>query len=193
MQPRSALLLAFALVLGCGSSDNQGGGGSLDCAWLTGDNCWKSTTSAAQSCLPASDAQGTFSADNATCTYATGHVVTFTPPLTLPLPDDPTWNFTVAASGQTCLHYEQKANGDLSLTVGNQTFTEGASGAMGVRFTCPDGTSYVNANAFDLFSCPEGLNGMPGCGWSSSDSSVSFSLIGTSGSSGMPIFDCTKP
>ncbi len=67
-------LFAAATIAGCGSS-SKGSGGTLDCAWLAGDNCWKTTASAALSCLPPADATGTLSADNATCTYATGQVV----------------------------------------------------------------------------------------------------------------------
>jgi hypothetical protein len=180
------------MVLGCGSSgDNGGGSGSLDCAWLAGDNCLKATGNVAQSCLPPSTATGTMSADGATCTYASGQVVTFTPALTFPIPDSQTWNFTVSSAGQTCLHYQETAGGDFSLTVEGQTFTTAATGATGIRFTCPDGTSYANSNAFSLLSCPGGFDSIPGSAWSGSDSSVSLTLTGMS-SSDLPVFDCGK-
>lgn len=185
--------MAVAMVFGCGSSGDSGGGsGSLDCKWLAGDNCLKATGNAAQGCLPPSTATGTMSADGATCTYASGQVVTFTPALTFPIPDSPTWNVTVTSAGQTCLHYQETAGGDFSLTVGGQTFTTAATGAIGIRFTCPDGTSYANSNALNLLSCPGGFTAMPGSAWSSSDSSVSLTLTGMS-SSDLPVFDCSKP
>ena len=91
-----------AVGINCGSSG--GPSGTLDCAWGAGDNCWKTTASAAQSCLPSPSETGTFSADRSTCTYATGPVVTFTPPLTLPVPTSgATWNFTVANGATPCL------------------------------------------------------------------------------------------
>jgi len=47
MRVHVVLLAAGAMSLGCGSSSEQIGG-TLDCAWLEGDNCWKSTAEAAQ-------------------------------------------------------------------------------------------------------------------------------------------------
>ena len=43
------------------------------------------------------------SADDATCTYASGAVVTFTPPLVFPISTDTNWNFTISNGGQDCL------------------------------------------------------------------------------------------
>jgi hypothetical protein len=194
MHTRLALLGSVALAFGCGSSDGQGGG-NLDCAWLEGNNCWKSTTSAAETCLPPSDTYGTFSADNATCTYASGHVVTFTPPMSLPIVDgnSQAWDFTVTAAGKTCLHYQRTSNDEVTFTVGDQTYREGTSGAMGWQVTCPDGTRYANSNALELFGCPNGLDGMPGNAYGDSDTSLSFSLLGTSSSSNLSLFDCRKP
>ena len=79
------LVLSVVLAACSSSSSNN----NLTCQYLGGDNCFKVTASAAASCLPASTETGTFSADHSTCTYATGDVVTFTPPLTLPLPQQP--------------------------------------------------------------------------------------------------------
>ncbi len=109
-----------------------------------------------------------------------------------PLADFPSWNFTVTSGAQTCMQYQTNATGDFTLTVQGQVFATSAYGAMGARYTCPDGSSYTASNAFDLFNCPEGLTGSPGSSWSSSSSSVSFSLIGTdaSSSSALPVFDC---
>lgn len=190
--------MTVAMMLGCGSSSDSGGGGAatLDCAWLAGDNCWKATANAAKACLPASTSSGTLSADNATCTYPTGQVVSFTPALTLPLPNSFNWNFTVTANGQTCMRFQETAAGGLTLTVGSQTFTQTTVGTLGIRFTCPDGTSYSNPNAFDLLNCPAGFEGMPGTGYSDTSTSANLSLLSTASSttsSSLPVFDCNKP
>jgi hypothetical protein len=186
--------------LGCGSGGGGGGGGGggavLDCAFLAGDNCWKTTASAATSCLPPETESGTLSADNKTCTYASGAVVTFATPLVVPPPNNPTWNFTVNAGGQECLHYEEATT--FKLTVGGQTVTEGSSGTLGLRISCPDGKSYTAANAFDLLSCGDDagatFGGLPGSAWSFSGSRLIFGLLSTSSSSSneLQVFDCGK-
>ncbi|HVY39122.1 MAG TPA: hypothetical protein VHM31_14350 [Polyangia bacterium] len=193
------LVVSVAWALGCGGS-SSGGGKTLDCAYLGGDNCWKTTAASAASCLPPESETGTLSADGKTCTYASGTVVTFTPALVLPLPanGNQTWNFTVtAAGGAMCLSYKDDGNGGITLNVQGQTVKEGATGSLGVSLTCPDGTTYSNANAFALFSCPDAglLGGLPGAAWSDTSTSVSLSLLATSSSGsfdGQPVFNCQK-
>jgi hypothetical protein len=185
-------------VVGLGCSGGSGGSSaSLDCAYLASDNCWKTTASAATSCLPPSSEIGVLSANNATCTYASGDVITFDAPLVFPIPDSPNWKFTITTgTGQTCLHYEDTTAG-LSLTVQGQAVTERLSGQQGLTLACPDGTSYTNSNALELLSCGDDggvfFGGLPGDSWSSSnDVSVSFGLIGTSTTSSdeLPLFNC---
>ena len=190
------LVVSVAWALGCGGSSN---GKSLDCAYLASDNCWKTTAASATSCLPAESEVGTLSADGKTCTYASGTVVTFTPALVLPLPTNGNhaWNFTVtAAGGAMCLAYKDDGNSAITLTVQGQTVKESAAGGLGVALTCPDGTSYSNSNAFSLFDCPDAglLGGLPGTGWSSTDTSVSLSFLAATSSSdtGLPVFNCQK-
>lgn len=191
-------LLCVAAALGC--SGGSSGGNSLSCAYLAGDNCWKTTAAQATSCLPASSEVGTLSADGKTCTYASGAVVTFASALALPIPVDGTasWNFTVTgADGQPCLAYKDDPNVGITLTVQGQTVKETEPGGLSVAMACPDGTTYSNSNAFTLFSCPDAglFGGLPGDAWSSSDTSVSLGLMATSsGSDGsLPVFDCQKP
>jgi hypothetical protein len=198
-------LLAFGL--GCSSGSGGGGGAALDCAWLASDNCWKTTAAQATSCLPPSGESGVFDSTHKTCTYASGAVITFDSALTLPVSSagssDTVWKFTVTNGGQPCLRYVSDTNGNITLVVAGQTFTEGSDGPLGIRVTCPDGTAYANANALDLLSCDSGFfGGLPGDAWSSSDTSVSFSLINTmlasadasaSSSEGVPIFTCNTP
>ena len=191
----SLWLGCLAAGLGCGSS---GSGAPLDCAWLAGNNCYKTTVAAAASCLPPATETGVLNANNSTCTYASGAVVTFTPALTVPIPfgnDNMQWNFTVTNGGKTCLHYQENQAG-LSVTVGADTVTEGSGGGLSLKITCPGGMSYSNGNAFNLLSCDADggsfFGGLPGSTWSSSDTSVSFGLVGTSDPASTPVFDCSK-
>jgi hypothetical protein len=190
------LLLAPALLMSmaaCSSSSNSGGAGAggLDCAWLAGDNCYKQTVAVTASCLPASADQGVLSQDGTTCTYPSGHVVTFDSPLVIPPPMDPIWKFTVTYQGQTCLRVDGSPQSRFSVTTSAGTFTENVSG-LGVDVTCPDGHGVSNSNALDLLSCDGGLAIFPGTEWGSSNTSVSFGLLGTGGSP-THVFDCAKP
>lgn len=197
MRQLAVVLLGSLLAagLGCSGSSDAGDDGSLTCEWLAGDNCWKQTANQATSCLPPESESGVLSADNSTCTYPSGAVVTFTPPLVFPLQSNPTWNFTITTGGQPCLHYED-SNGGFELTVADQTVSEGLSGAMGMRITCPDGVTHSTSNALGLLGCDSdsGLffGGLPGNSWSSGTTSVSFSLLGA-GPSALQMFDCVRP
>jgi hypothetical protein len=191
--------LLLAVGLGC-SGGTGGSSAGLDCAYLASDNCWKTTASMATSCLPPASEIGVLSANNGTCTYASGDVVTFDAPLVFPIPDSPNWKFTITTgTGQVCLHYEDTSAG-LSLTVQGQAVTERLSGLQGLTLACPDGTSYTNSNAFDLLNCSDDggalFGGLPGDSWSSSNNvGVSFGLIGTSTTSSdeLPLFNCQQP
>jgi hypothetical protein len=179
-----------SLSAGC-SSDPP-----LDCAWLASDNCWKMTASAAITCLPDSTTSGTFSADNKTCTYASGAVVTFATPVTLPPPTSPTWDFTLTNGGQTCLRYVE-TDSSIMLTVSGKTFSEGPMGSMGLAVSCPDGQRFSTSNAFNLLACGGNLfgGGLPGNTTFTSSTSVSFGLLGTSTASdqSLTVFDCHTP
>jgi len=165
----------------------------IDCDWLTGDNCWKTTGSQAIACLPPPAETGTLSADNTSCTYASGIRVTFAAPIVLPVPDGPTWNFTVTgANGEACLHFEQSTAQGMKLVVAGQTAQETIVGGVDLTVTCPDGVRYRAPNALDLVVCPTGLNGLPGLSWVSSDTSLSVALQGVSADS-LQAFDCRKP
>lgn len=198
MRPSSIVLVAVVVGMGCSSGGGGSGGAasaSLDCAWLAGDNCWKSSLAEAAACLPPKTETGTLSADMKTCTYASGPVVTFDAALTLPLPADPTWSFTVTSSGQPCLRYQDAANAGFTVSVNGRAFTETSSG-LGLRVTCPDGKAYANSNAFDLLNCPTDggfLGDLPGNSWSDSTTSVSFTLINGANGMSASAFSCSKP
>ena len=190
------MIVVVGLAVGAGAAGCGGNSASLDCAWLASENCWKTTASMAVSCLPPEAEQGVLSADNGTCTYASGATVTFEPPLQLPLPDDPVWNFTVTgADGQTCMHFQKATSGSFTLDVGGQTYKESVSSG-GLEATCPDGSSYVLplADVSKIFNCPGDYVSLPGHGWSSSDTGASFYLVGTSSTSshGLYVFSCDK-
>lgn len=184
-------LILGLLAIGCG-----GGGSSdksLDCAYLASDNCWKTTATDGTSCLPAAGAMGTLSADNASCTYATGQTIMFTPALVLPLATGfKDWNFTVTTDGQDCLHYEENSGG-FALTASADTVTETLTGTSGIDLTCPDGTSYANPNALALLNCPGGsAGGLPGNTTNSTSTSVTFALINTGSTQAITAFDCSR-
>ncbi len=189
---RVVLIVAGVLGVGFGCGDS-GGGSTLDCAWLAGDNCWKATADEAAACLPPTTETGVLSADGKTCTYASGAQVTFTPALVLPVPNNADWNFTITNGGADCLHFENTTG--LKLVVSGHTVTEGRSGAAGIQISCPDGTRYANANALDLLGCNAdasvSFGGLPGNSWSTSSTSVSVGLVGTSASS-LPLFKCQR-
>lgn len=192
---RAAPLAAGALaLLACGGSSSSPGGPPLDCAWLAGSaNCWKSTGAAASGCLPASSATGKLSADLKSCTFTTGQVVTFDPALTLPLPQNPSFNFSVTSGGAACFAFVQPDQKDFSETTSAGTVSVSAGGASEI-VTCPDGSSASASvqQALQDLSCDAGaFGGLPGTSWSSSSTSVSFSLLGAGSGGVLPVFDCS--
>jgi hypothetical protein len=182
------IMLVLSLAACSGDSEPAG---SLDCAYLaSSDNCWKTTASAAASCLPAANTIGVLAADNQSCTYASGQVITFATALTLPLPDDMEWDFTVTTNGEPCLHYSD-SRGRLELTVGGDTVREELVG-QGLELTCPDGSAFANSNAIELLSCPDSNFGdLPGYTSGSGATSVSFGLLNT-GMDTLDVFECQR-
>ena len=186
---RACLATCVALAAAAGCSDPD----TLTCAWLASpDNCWSTTALMATACLPPNSESGMFSADNATCTYASGYNVDFTPALVLPLPDDPPWNFTVidANSGQVCAHYEESGP-NAKLVVNGQTVSVSASG-LSETIRCPDGKSVTSSNALNLLSCPGSVGALPGHFIGYADTSVSFAVVGTMDAQSLSLFDCSK-
>jgi hypothetical protein len=195
MRSVSIAMAVVAVGFGCGGSSGGGSSSStLDCAWFASDNCWKTTADEALACLPPTTETGVLSADNKTCTYASGAQVTFTPALVFPLPLSPAWNFTITNGGADCLHFENPNDG-FKLVVKGHTVTEMRSGPAGLSVSCPNGTTYVNTNALSLFNCdPDGglsLAGFPGEASFSTSTSVSVGLVGTTHDS-LPLFDCQR-
>jgi hypothetical protein len=192
---------AVGFGVGCSSSSSDATSGALDCAWVAGDNCWKTTVSAAASCTPPPSEFGTLSPDNSTCTYPSGEVIAFNPPLDLDLQTSDLPNmplqFTITTStGQTCLWFEQAADGAVNLAVQGQLITESFTGSTAETIGCSDGTSYMTSDLYDLLACSAdgSFNDLPVDGWSSDTTGASLTLFGASATlpNGLQIFDCLQ-
>jgi hypothetical protein len=167
---------------------------------LSGNNCWKTTLEPAKACLPAkTDPPGKLSADNTTCTFANGTIVTFDSPLALPIPQGsmPAWNFSVTNNGGPCLRVQQSdATHEVVTSAAGTVRVAGDANTFNIA--CPDGTSYSSSTG-DVFSllatCDAGLlAGLPAVVDSSpSMTNAIASLLGVGGAEGsLQAFDCTK-
>jgi hypothetical protein len=187
-----SLSSSAALVVACGTSGSSSGSpaGTLDCNWLTGPNCYKSTLSPALGCLPDPNAKGTMSADGKTCTYAGGQVIAFDNPVKLPLASKALLTFTVTSGGTQCLKVNQATNG-FTVTTSAGSFVWTSDGGA-VSATCPDGSSYAasEASALKALACASKVMNSPSAGAGSTSTEMVFGLDGT-GPSHLPIFDCT--
>jgi hypothetical protein len=176
-------------------SSSSGAVGVLDCAWVAGANCWKSTVAPALSCLPPSSQQGTLSADEKTCTYPGGVTLAFTPPLDIgPGLVDP--SFILTDGGAVCLRFDQMA---LGFTL---TTSAGTVGVMvnqsedSITVTCPDGAAYTGTQSL-IMACEDDI---PSFGDSSGDKptdagyvgQASFSLNGTAEGNKVIVYDCSN-
>jgi hypothetical protein len=198
--------LLFVLAAGCGTQSGvqlaADAGGVLDCAWATGDNCWKQTIAAATGCLPPRAASavaptapelGVLSADGTVCSYATGQSVTFAIPLFIGGNENP-GDFTVTTQGAPCLAQEQETDGiAVTTSVGTVNLAEDLKQTT-LTAICPDGTRYSGVLA-NLSSCMAAVPGQSigSGGFTSPDGgvsgSLSFTLDGTS-DAGTPVFYC---
>jgi hypothetical protein len=191
----AGVVVAALAACGPSGSNNGGGGSGLDCAWLASDNCWKMAVAAASSCLPPSSAIGTLSADGKTCTFTSGQIVAFDSPLTLPVStQNMQFNFSVTANGSPCLTFKQPDAQGFQVKTSAGTVTASASATSTETVTCPGGMEVSNSNALSLLSCDAGFfGGLPGDAYSSSDTSVTFEIVGTSDPTGsVQIFQCQK-
>jgi hypothetical protein len=191
----SLIVACVTLAAGSGACSDPD---TLTCAWLAGpDNCWANTALMATTCLPPESETGTLSADAATCSYPSGSLITFMPPLVIPVPDQPAWNFSVTGvNSQPCLQYQDSGPGGTTLTVGAQIVRIGGSGGLGMSIACPDGTSVKTENAFNLLDCPGSILAIPGLIKSWSDTGgifVSAGIItGREADGSVAVFDCSR-
>jgi hypothetical protein len=184
--------VGVVMAVGCGSGGGKGGpaGARVDCAWVAGNNCWRTTTAFAAACIPPSTESGVLNAADTACTYASGAMVTFNVPL-MTSSLLPTYDFAVTgANGQPCLTFKSMATGGFTLDVHGQTLTIAAS-QTGFTLTCPDGTKYDGRDD-DLVSCGDAslFDVLPSYGFSSGQT-YAFSLTGTQDPSGqLQLFSC---
>jgi hypothetical protein len=182
----------LGLTLACGGDDDkepQGPPGTqIDCSWFENDNCYRQAVASVRSCLPDSAASGTLSAAGDRCTYASGHTITFNTPVNLAASDDQKWDFSIASSAGQCVAYHDTTGG-LRLETPSGTFVEDTVGAA-LQFTCPDGSQFYMASAFEALNCD--LGHLPGYYTSSSSTAVVFGFLG--GSDGaFKAFECKTP
>ena len=197
---QTARILGVALFVAGVDCSGSGSGpavstSSLDCAWLASDNCLKANLVAGMSCVASPAETGVLSADNASCSYASGVVVTFDSPLSLPIAANPPagWQFTVTRAGAECLRFESTDNDNFKLVVNGAAVTQTLPrpASTNVTITCPDGTSYSNSNAISLLSCDPG--GPLSEGYSSDATSVSLMLqLFRNNAPPLSMFDCAR-
>ncbi len=173
----------------CGSSSGSAGN-PLDCNWLAGSNCYKATVSATSACLPDSTTSGTLSADGKTCTYANGQVITFEPPVMMPLSTGQPLHFTLTSGGTQCLKVDESGSGSFTLTTTDGTFASALQGGV-LTATCPDGSSYgvSGSSALALLYC-DGGGTPPSTAVGSGTNSLQFWLGGLGTATLLPVFDC---
>ena len=171
-------IAAALLVTACGAGTR-----SLDCAFLQGRNCWKTTLAAATACLPDAGEDGAFAADRMSCAYPGGAQIVFTDPISAPPPANQRWNFTMLAGGGGCIKVEQPEDGNYRVTTqaGSVVLRPGA-------VICSDGREY-QGDFVSLSACPGGPGAVPAAAASSSGSSVSLSLLGAEGGP-LHLFTC---
>jgi len=199
MRPRHLPAAAVASIavgaFACGSGGGDSSGSSanaLTCSWFDGPNCFKIAIDAAMSCLPSASVVGTLSADGKTCTYSDGHLVTFDPPLTVPLSDSQLSNFTITDNGAACLSWNQPSTGNFTVRTSAGTFNQTTMGAV-VSMVCPDGTTWSTSGVegdVALSQCDGGPNENPGAGPLTSSDSVEV-LLGGTGASELTLFSCS--
>jgi hypothetical protein len=197
---RGALGLCLVALLssGCSSSGDDDdattlSGQPLDCAWLHGDNCWKTTVRAAKSCVPPASETGTLTADGSSCSYASGTTVAFQTKLELPQPEfgQDDWDFVESQGTTACVEYHDHLDSDRALTVLGQAYREKSEGRA-LQVTCPDGSQYVAPDVTALLDCGDIDGNWQGYGTNPTDTSLSFSLPSGVGTD-VQLFDCARP
>jgi hypothetical protein len=180
---------SLALAVGCGGG-NGPAGNPIDCNWLSGPNCYQSTFSPAFGCLP--NAMGKLSADGKTCTFASGQIITFDSPVTVPLPSGALVSFTLTTGGGTqCLKATQSSADSFTLTTSAGTFVWTAGGGA-ASAVCPDGSSYAGSGSslFQAETCAKTLPPDLLVESGSADVAVGLGGTGMGSSAILALFDC---
>lgn len=182
----------MGLAAACGGGDEEedkGGlrGTRIDCSWFQQDNCYKRALATVESCVDTG--MGRFSADGTRCTYTTGTTVNFHKPVDVDgeLPQD--WDFEVVTNFGQCLAY-QELEGEIRMETRDGIFSTELVG-IGMQISCPDGSEFYVANAFDTLDC--GFENLPGNLTSSSNDLMSFALLGGPNGDFVTVFSCSTP
>lgn len=171
-------LLPLLVACGGGGDDEIVADGPLTCDWFDDDtNCWATTRAeAGATCNPPQASVGTLDATNTTCTFDDGTVITFAQPLVLTGDGPEDWDFRIDGPGGSCTFV---SNDDGILLEVDGTTVEETLDGLDVYMTCPDGSVWGPAGAFDLFECD--WSNLPGHSHSWSEGYVAFSLLGEGG------------
>ena len=151
----------------------------LSCEVIGDENfCWLTSVNEAYACVD-TELEGVFDEARSTCTYSDGVTITFDQALPDDIMDDDEYQFVfsiLAADGSQCARFVE-SNAGLELTTSGGTFTETLQGFTGLAIECPTGESYATDDAFALFECESAV--FPGFAYSSSDTQLSWSLMGS--------------
>jgi hypothetical protein len=192
-----ALLLLVLAEAGCVATKDVPDAGTLNCEFLTGDNCWRASVAAVLGCLPPSTERGTFGVDGESCVYPSGTTITFAEPVRLTggaAPSGLSPKFTIENADTQCLQADV-ASGMAVLTSPLGTVRIGQGPMAGTRtLTCPDGTSYIGS-AEELATCDNVvpsvvLDVVSESNDASGDSYLRIVLQGTDNPNGTVVFDC---
>jgi hypothetical protein len=156
----------------------------LDCAWVAGNNCWRTKLADLPACAGKSGLHGTFSADRKSCAYPDGMSITFDTPVPAQLDINYLASLTIVRSGSTCLRLEQ-TDTDLRLTTPTGTLTAESGNPDSV--TCEDGTVYATT-AWPLTCDTSLLPAQVSPTWGG-DGSLQLNVLGL-GVSGVHLFLC---
>src|SRR5688572_66993 len=170
---RSSLVFVVLVIAACSS------GGDLDCAFITSQNCWKSEVDQIEACAVPTSETGKLDATRTFCTFTDGHEVAFDEPLVLPISSTSTYRFTVRQGGNTCVRFEGKPGGEISLTTARGTSGYRATSDAKLAVTCVDGSEHVASVSYqELVMCVGGIGGIPSIVTQSSGSSGGLDLVG---------------
>ncbi|MFL5441529.1 MAG: InlB B-repeat-containing protein [Myxococcales bacterium] len=117
----------------------------IDCAWLQGENCWKTFLSSMAACTPVS---GTFSADRKTCTSSSGATVSFAHAVGSQA--QPPFDFSI----ESCVAVRESDASERIVRVaapaGTATLEHKPSS---LEVTCPDGSLNAILDPSTLYFC----------------------------------------
>jgi len=162
-------------------------GSTLDCSWLTTDNCWSRTFAAARACAPGDAKTGVFSSDRTTCDYADGMHVTFDRPVPTGVDSDPygyeAVGFEITRGGTLCIGVENPSLTTMVVKSPSGTVTVDSQDQLVV--TCPDGSRFVSNG--DFTACMNAF--LPGINLAWGDRMYEASATGTNAPA-FTLFEC---